>query len=48
MALGFPAALLLAREGAEAAARAAAHALLPTAAVELLRRLRRTRERQTA
>lgn len=48
MARGIPAALLLAREGAEAAARAAAHALLPTAAVDLLRRLRRTRERQSA
>ncbi len=48
VARGIPAALLLAREGAEAAARAAAHALLPEAAVQLLRRLRRTRERQTA
>ena len=47
-ARGIPAALLLAREGAEAAARAAAHALLPAAAVELLRRLRRARERQPA
>ena len=46
-ARGIPASLLLAREGAEAAARAAAHALLPNAAVDLLRRLRRARERQS-
>jgi CelD/BcsL family acetyltransferase involved in cellulose biosynthesis len=46
-ARGIPSTLLLAREGAEAAARAAAHALLPNAAVDLLRRLRRSREQQS-
>ncbi|WP_373049164.1 GNAT family N-acetyltransferase [Vulgatibacter sp.] len=47
-ARSLPATLLAAREGAEAAARAAAHALLPSGAVDLLRRLRRNRERQSA
>lgn len=47
IARGLPSALLLARENAEAVARAAAHALLPNAAVDLLRRLRRARERQS-
>lgn len=47
-ARGIPATLLFAREGAEAAARAVAHALLPGGAVDLLRRLRRARERQSA
>lgn len=41
-----PTALLLARQGAEQAARSMAHALLPNAAVDLLRRLRRARERR--
>lgn len=47
MARGVASTLLLAREAAEAAARAAAHAILPAAAVDLLRRLRRARERQS-
>lgn len=48
VAAGIPSAVWLAREGAEAAARAAAHALLPAAAVERLRRWRRALERGVA